>query len=138
MINVSFNQGHSSKVPRKWFSLISFTSLTSHNYSHSVLHIISIHIRYFWLNKILKMVLVIIFFFVPYFPEIAKSKYDIQIDFDIQIDVPNYNHNVSSKMQQQKSPSLVNQKLLSRYGISPKYKARKSISRSLSGLYRYT
>ena len=80
------------------------------------------------------MVLIIIFFFVQYFPEIAKSKYDIQIDFDIQIDVPKYNHNVSSKTQQQKSPSSVNQKMLSRYGISPKYKVRKTKSRSLTGL----
>ena len=84
----------------------------------------------------LKKELIIIFFFAQYFLEIAKSKYDIQIDFDIQIDVPNDNHNVSSKMQQQRSHSSVNQKLASRYGISPEYKLRKTKSRSLTGLFR--
>ena len=82
------------------------------------------------------MVLIIIFFFAQYFPEIAKSKYDIQIDFDIQIDVPNYNHNVSSKMQQQKSHSSVIQKLVSRNGNGPRYKVHKAKSRSLTGLFR--
>ena len=82
------------------------------------------------------MVLIIIFFFAQYFPEIAKSKYDIQIDFDIPIDVPNYNHNVSSKMQQQKSHSSVIQKLVSRNGNGPRYKVQKTKSRSLTGLFR--
>ena len=85
---------------------------------------------------ILKMVIKIIFYFAQYFPEIAKSKYDIQIDFDIQIDVPNYNHNVSSKMQQQKSHSSVIQKLVSRNGNGPRYKVQKTKSRSLTGLFR--
>jgi len=78
------------------------------------------------------MVLIIIYFFAQYFPEIAKSKNDIQIDFDIQIDVPNYNHNVSSKMQQQRSPSSVIQKLVSRHGNGPRYKVQKTKSRSLT------
>ena len=85
---------------------------------------------------ILKMVLIIIFFFAQYFPEIAKSKYDIQIDFDIPIDVPNYNHNVSSKMLQQKSLSSVIQKLGSWNGNRPKYKVQKAKSRSPTGLFR--
>ena len=85
---------------------------------------------------ILKMVITIIFFFVQHFTDIAKSKYDIQIDFDIPIDVPNYNHNVSSKMQQQKSLSSAIQKLVSRYGKGPRYKVQKTKSRSLTGLFR--
>jgi len=80
------------------------------------------------------MVLIIIFFFVQYFPEIAKSKYDIQIDFNIPIDVPNYNHNVSSKMLQQKSRSSVIQKLVSRNGNGPRYKVQKTKSRSLTAI----
>ena len=82
------------------------------------------------------MVLIIIFFFAQYFPEIAKSKYDIQIDFDIPIDVPSDNHNVSSKMQQKKSPSSAIQKLVSRYGNGPRYKVQKTKSRSLTDLFR--
>ena len=72
---------------------------------------------------------------MQYFPEIAKSKYNIQIDFNIPIDVPNYNHNVSYKMQQQKSRSSVIQKLVSRNGKDPRYKVQKIQSRSLTGLF---
>ena len=82
------------------------------------------------------MVLIIIFFFAKHFPEIAKSKYDIQIDFDIPIDVPNYNHNLSSKMQQQKPRSSVIQKMVSRKGNGQRYKVQKTKSRSLTGLFR--
>ena len=82
---------------------------------------------------ILKRVLIIIFLFAQYFLEIAKSKYDIQIDFDIEIDVPNHNHNASSKLQIPKSHSFVNQELVSRLGIGPRYKVHKTKSRSLAG-----
>ena len=85
---------------------------------------------------ILKTVLIIIFFFAKHFPEITKSKYDIQIDFDIRIDVPNYNHNVSSNIQQKKSRSSGIQKLVSRNGNGPRYKVQKTKSRSLTGLFR--
>ena len=70
---------------------------------------------------------------MQYFPEIAKSKYNIQIDFNIPIDVPNYNHNVSSKMQQKKSHSSGKQKLVSRNGTDPRYKVHTTKSRSLTG-----
>ena len=81
----------------------------------------------------LKKELIIIFFFAQYFLEIAKSKYDIQIDFDIQFDVPTQKHNVSSKMPHHKSHSSVSQKLVSRNGIAPRYKVHKTKSRSLAG-----
>ena len=82
------------------------------------------------------MALIVIFFFAQYFSEIAKSKYDFQIDFDVQIDVPNYNHNVSSNIQQKKSRSSGIQKLVSRNGNGPRYKVQKTKSRSLTGLFR--
>ena len=82
---------------------------------------------------VLKWISIVIFFFEHNYPEIAQSKYDMQIDFDIQFDVPNRNHNVSSKMQQKKSHSSVNQKLVSRNGIDPRYKIHKTKSRSLTG-----
>ena len=82
------------------------------------------------------MVLIIIFFFAQYFPEIAKSKNDIQIDFDIQYDVPNNNRNVNSKMSHHKSQSSVNQTLVSGNRIGPTYKVHKAKSRSLTGLFR--
>ena len=63
--------------------------------------------------------------------EIAESKYDIQIDFDIQFDVSNHNHNVSLKMSQHKSLSTVNRKLVNDNG--QKYKVRRTKSRSLTG-----
>ena len=85
---------------------------------------------------VLKWISIVILFFKYNYLEIAKSKYDIQIDFDIPIDVPNYNHNVSSKMQQQKSHSSVIQKLVSRNGNGPRYKVQKTKSRSLTGLFR--
>ena len=84
----------------------------------------------------LKWISIVIFFFVHHYLEIAKSKYDIQIDFDIPIDVPNYNHNVSSKMQQQRSPSSVIQKPVSSQGNGPSYKVQKAKSRSLTGLFK--
>ena len=84
----------------------------------------------------LNWIIVVIFFFGHYHLEIAKSKYDIQIDFDIQFDVPNHNHNVSSKMPHHKSHSSVNQKLVSRNGIGPMDKVHKAKSRSLTGLFR--
>ena len=83
------------------------------------------------------MALIVIFFFAQYISEIVKPKYDFQIDFDVQIDVPNYNHNVSYKMQQEKSRSSVIQKLVSRNGNGPRYKVQKTKSRSLTGLFRY-
>ena len=85
---------------------------------------------------ILKMALIFIFFFAQYFSEIAKSKYDFQIDFDVQIDVPNYNHSVSSNIQLKKSRSSGIQKLVSWNGNGPRYKVQKTKSRSLTGLFR--
>ena len=85
---------------------------------------------------ILKMAVIVIFFFAQYFSEIAKSKYDFQIDFDVQIDVPNYNHNVNSNIQQKKSRSSGIQKLVSRNGNGPRYKVQKTKSRSLTGVFR--
>ena len=82
----------------------------------------------------LKKELIIIFFFAQYFPEIAKSKYDIQIDFDIQFDVPNHDHNVRSNMSHYKSHSSVNQQLVSRNGFGQRYNVHKAKSRSLTGL----
>ena len=82
------------------------------------------------------MAVIVIVFFAQYFSEIAKSQYDFQIDFDVQIDVPNYNHNVSSKMQQQRSPSSVIQKPVSRHGNGPSYKVQKAKYRSLTGLFK--
>ena len=61
---------------------------------------------------ILKWISTFIFFFIHYYFEIANSKHIIQIDFDIQFDVPNHNHNVSSKMPHHNSHSFVNQKLV--------------------------
>ena len=83
---------------------------------------------------ILKLISISIFFFEHNHLEIAKSKYVIQMDVDIQVDVPNHNHNnVSSKMSHHTSHSSVNQKLFSRNGIGPRYKVRKTKSRSLTG-----
>ena len=81
----------------------------------------------------LKWISIIIFFFEHGYLVIAKSKYDIQIDFDIQFDVPTQKHNVSSKMPHHKSHSSVSQKLVSRNGIAPRYKVHKTKSRSLAG-----
>ena len=85
---------------------------------------------------ILKWISIFIFFFIHYHFEIANSKHIIQMDFDIQFDVPNHNHNVSSKMSHHKSHSSVNQTLVSRNGIGPRYKVHKAKSRSLTGLFR--
>ena len=75
----------------------------------------------------------IIFFFENHYLEIAKAKYIIQKDIDIQFDVPNHNHNVSFKMSQHKSHSNVNQKLVASDGNGQKYKVHKTKSRSLTG-----
>ena len=82
---------------------------------------------------ILKWISITIFFFEHNYLEIAKSKYVVQMDFDIQFDVTNDNHNVSSKMPCLKSHSFVNQKLVSKSGIVPRNKIRKTKSRSLTG-----
>ena len=78
----------------------------------------------------------IIFFFENHCLEIAKAKYIIQKDIDIQFDVPNHNHNVSSKMPQSKLHSSVNQKLVSSDysdGNGQRHKLHKTKSRSLTG-----
>ena len=85
---------------------------------------------------VLKWISIIIIFFAHDYLEIAKSKYDIQIDFDIQFDVPNHNHNVSSKMSHHESHSSVNQTLVSRNRIGPRYKVHEAKSRSITGLFR--
>ena len=82
---------------------------------------------------ILKWISIFIFFFIHYYLEIANSKHIIQMDFDLQFDVPNHNHNVSSKMQQKKSHASGHQKLVSRNGNDPRYKVHKTKSRSLTG-----
>ena len=98
-----------------------------------MLHIISVLRSYLLLNMILKWISIVIFFFEHNYLVIAKSKYDIQIDLDIQFDVPTHDHNLSSKMPHHKSHSSVNQKLVSRNGIGPRYKVHMTKSRSLSG-----
>ena len=78
----------------------------------------------------------ITFFFDHCYLEIAEPKYIIQIDADIQFDVPNHNHNVSSKMSQHKSHSSLNQKFVSSDysdGNGQGYKQHKTKSRSLAG-----
>ena len=55
------------------------------------------------------------------------------MDFDIQFDVPNHNYNVSSKFPNDNSHSSIDQRLFSGYEIGPRYKVRKTKSRSLSG-----
>ena len=64
---------------------------------------------------------------------IVYSKYAIQIDFNLQFDVPNQNHSVSSKMPKHELHSSLNKKLISDYEISPSYKLNKAKSRSLAG-----
>jgi len=79
----------------------------------------------------------IIFFFEHYYPEIAEPNYIIQMDVDIPFDVPNHDHNVSSKMPQSKSHSSVNQKLVSSdysEGNGQRHKLHKTKSRSLTDL----
>ena len=82
---------------------------------------------------VLKWVIINTFFFAHYCLEIVKSKCNIQIDFDIQYDVPNHDYNVSSKFPKDNSHSSIDQRLFSGYGIGPRYKVRKTKSRSLSG-----
>ena len=78
----------------------------------------------------------IIFFFENQYLEITKAKYIIQMDVDIQFDVPNHNHNVSFKIPQRKSHSTDNPKLISSDGNGQKYKVHKSKSRTLTGQFR--
>ena len=85
---------------------------------------------------VLKWIFIVILFFKHNYLDIVKPNHDIKIDFDIQLDVPNHNHNVSSKMSHDKSHSSVNQTLISRNGIGPRYKVHKAKSRSLTGLFR--
>ena len=85
---------------------------------------------------IIKWISLVIFFFQHYYLEVASSEHIIQMNFDIQFDVPNHNHNVSSKMSHHKSHSSVNQTLVSRNRIGPRYKVHKAKSRSLTGLFR--
>ena len=85
---------------------------------------------------VLKWIFIVILFFKHNYLEITKSNHDIKIDFDIQLDVPNHNDNLSSKMSHIKSNSTVNQNLISRNGIVPRYKVHKAKSRSLTGLFK--
>ena len=82
---------------------------------------------------ILRSISIIILFFEHYYLEIAKPKYIIQMDADIPFNVPNNNHNVSSKMSQHKSHSYVNRKLVSSDGNGQRCKVHKAKSRSLIG-----
>ena len=82
---------------------------------------------------ILLWISLIIFFFENQYLEITKAKYIIQMDVDIQFDVPNHNHNASFKMSQDKSNSTDNQKLISSGGYGHRYKVHKTKSRSLTG-----
>ena len=82
---------------------------------------------------ILKWVCIITLLLAYYHFNIVYSKYVIQIDFNVQFDVPNQNHNVSSKMTKHKLHSSGNKKLISNYEISPRYKLNKARSRSLAG-----
>ena len=75
----------------------------------------------------------VIFIFKHYHPEIAKLKYIIQMDFDIQFDARNNNYNLSSKMPHHSSHSSINQNLVSRNEIGSRYKLHKAKSRSLTG-----
>ena len=82
---------------------------------------------------ILWWISLIIFLFENRYLEIAKAKYIIQMDVDIQFDVPNHNHNVSFKMPHHKLYSTVKRKQASNDGNGQKYKERKTKSRSLTG-----
>ena len=55
------------------------------------------------------------------------------MDVDIPFNVPNNNHNVSSKRSQHKSHSYINRKLVSSDGNGQRYKVHKAKSRSLIG-----
>ena len=82
---------------------------------------------------ILKWVCIITVLLAYYHFNIVYSKCVIQIDFNFQFDVPNQNHNVSSKMQKHKLHSSVNKKLSSNNEISPRHKLNKAKARSISG-----
>ena len=86
---------------------------------------------------IIKWVSIVTVLLVYYHFNIVYSKYTIQIDFNHQFDVPYHNHNFSSKMPKYKLLSSVNKKLISNYGISPRYKPHKAKSRSLAGKKRW-
>ena len=82
---------------------------------------------------ILKWISTFIFFFIHYYLKIANSKHIIQMDFDIQFDIPNHNHNASSTLPRHKAHSSVNRKLDARNGIGPRNKVHNTKSRSLRG-----
>ena len=82
---------------------------------------------------VLKWIFIVILFIKHNYLENVKPNHDIKIDFDIQFDVPNHNYNVSSKFPKDNSHSSIDQRLFSGYGIGPRYKVRKTKSRSLSG-----
>ena len=84
----------------------------------------------------LNWITILVFFIGHYHLEIAKSKYIIQTDFDIQFDVPNHNHNVSSRMPHHKSHYLVNQKFVSTNKIGPTKKLHNTKSRTQTGKFR--
>ena len=81
----------------------------------------------------IKLISIAIFFFEHYYLETAKSKDIIQMDFDIQFDIPNHNHNASSTLPRHKAHSSVNRKLDARNGIGPRNKVHNTKSRSLRG-----
>ena len=85
----------------------------------------------------LKWVSLVTVLFAYYHFNIVYLKYIIHIDFNLQFDVPNHNHNVSYKMPKYKLLSSGNKKLISNNGISPKYKLHKGKSRSLAGKKRW-
>ena len=79
------------------------------------------------------LIFLIIIFFENHYLEISKAKNIIQMDVDIQFDVPNHNHNASFKMSQHKSNSTDKQKLIYSDGNGQRYKVHKTKSRSLTG-----
>ena len=82
---------------------------------------------------ILKWVSIVTVLLAYYHFNIVFSKYDIQIDFNLQFDQPNQNHNVSSNMLKHELHSSVNKTRISNYEISPRYELNKAKSRSLAG-----
>jgi len=82
---------------------------------------------------ILKWVSIVIVLLAYNHFNIIFSNYDIQIDFNLQFDVLIHNHKVSSKVPTHKLHSWISKRLISNYGISPRYKLHKAKSRSLAG-----
>ena len=85
---------------------------------------------------VLKWIFIVILFITLNYLENVKANHDIKIDFDIQFDVPNHNHNVSSKESYHKTHSSFNQTLVSGNGTGPRYKVHEAKSRSITGLFR--